>query len=90
MGTDVGSNDIRRLLKSGDGRGKVSLVSVCVRECVCVCASCTIMPTEGERGASNPSYETRQGETVRLKILLAPSDIWVVFLFFCPRTFSCI
>lgn len=31
MGTDVGSNDIRRLLKSGDGRGKVSLVSVCVR-----------------------------------------------------------
>lgn len=41
-----------------------------------------IMPTGGEKGASNPSYETRQGETVRLKILPAPSEIGVVFLFF--------
>lgn len=65
-----------------------SQTSVCVFACVCVCR--TILPAEEEKGASNPSYETRQGETVCLKILPAPSDSRVVFLFFCPRTFSCV
>lgn len=37
---------------------------------------CAIMPTGG---ASNPSYETRQGEALHLKILPAPLGFWTAF-----------
>lgn len=30
-------------------------------------------------GASNPSYETRQGEALHLKILPAPLEFWAAF-----------
>lgn len=66
MGTDVGSNVICRLMESGYRRGKVSGALTCVRD-------------NANWGASNPSYETRQGEALHLKILPAPLDLWTAF-----------
>lgn len=72
MGTDVGSNVIGRLMQSGYGRGKVSSTLACVRD-------------NANWGASNPSYETRRGEALHLKILPAPLEFWAAFR---PRPLS--